>query len=257
MKYFSDEFVFFKPVLVHAKNLFLKKVYYLLGFKKNDDNKLLTMKNKIKYKKVFGLTGIMGSGKSTAAAMLGKKGAVILDADQFAKLVLSNKYADYNEVLDNILAKFAIIAANLYKKSIVNDVNEIDRKLLGKIVFENEKYIEKLNSIIHPHVEKLFFNEIDRVKDNKIMVYDVPLLFETGMHKMVKKTIVVYTPEQIAIKRAAAKTGLAEGHIKSRLTFQISIEEKRNSADYLIDNSKTLIELKNNVDDVWQKIKQI
>ncbi len=201
------------------------------------------------YEGVYGLTGIIGSGKSSAAGMLAAAGATVIDADALAREILEPDYTNSIEIHTQIKETFSRQRADLYHGGSLN------RQALGQLVFGDEKQLQKLNEIMHPHVQLLFTEKRRAVAPGGIIIYDVPLLFEVGLQRRLKKTIVVYCPEQVAIGRAAERLGVSEAQIKKRVGAQISIEEKKKQADYILDNSGSLEELEAQVKKLYQKIK--
>jgi len=218
------------------------------------------------YEDVYGLTGIIGSGKSTAAKFFRQLGAGVIDADQLAREVLTPEYPESDRLHREIMSTFDQYEQNLYQEG------RLDRKVLGAIVFADSDRLVQLNAIIHPHVKKLFEkyrDSFDRGTPAAVhgsgaprtsmfwapIIYDVPLLFENQMEKQLKKTIVVYCPEKLAVARAAKRSGVDEQEITNRMATQISIEEKREKADYVIDNSTSLSNFEEQVSTIWSKIK--
>lgn len=200
---------------------------------------------------IFGLTGIMGSGKSSAAKIFHKLGANIIDADELSKFIFTPDYKDFNIIKNELEKTFSPISKSLNLK--LFSENQLDRKNLAQIVFSDKKYLYQLNSIIHPRIHGLFLQRIQNIQG--IVIYDVPLLFENKMENMFCKTIVVYAPEKICIERAVSRTRDHPDNIKKRIRNQISIETKRKKADYLIDNSYGLDNLHRNVERVWRLLK--
>lgn len=204
------------------------------------------------YGRVIGLTGIMGSGKSTAAGMFARLSAVVIDADQLAREVVSHSYAGYAEIRAKIEAAFGAEARERFATSLYDDQGELKRKILGQVAFSNPQKVDKLNQILHASIQILFRDKVEGVEGEKVIIYDVPLLFETHMQKVMKKTIVVYVPEEVAVQRATARTGLPEQVIRERLANQISIEKKRLLADYVLENTGTPAQLEKQVNDLWK-----
>ena len=204
---------------------------------------------------IYGITGIMGSGKSTVANLLKAKGCIILDADNYAKIVLSEKYKKYSKIKREIIKNFQELAIEKLDKPIFSET--FDRKALGELVFSDSKLLDKLGEIIHPHVRDLLSKDLLRISSKNLkkkpIFYDVPLLFETNLYKEMKKTVVVYARESTCIKRAQLRTGLSISDIKKRISSQISIEKKQELADYVIDNSKDIDFLKKQINAFYLK----
>ena len=180
--------------------------------------------------KVIGLTGGIGTGKSSVAGFFREKGVPVIDLDE----IVHELQRPGKQVYRRIVEEFG--------ESILNSDGTINRKLLGKIVFSDRSKLEKLNSIVHPAV-------IEKLKDilmkyqsagQEMLVVEVPLLYEVGLEKLFDHVVVVYAPEEIQIERIMKRDGLSREEALSRIRNQLSIEEKRRRADVVIDNSGNL-----------------
>ncbi|RME89011.1 MAG: dephospho-CoA kinase [Candidatus Hydrogenedentota bacterium] len=198
----------------------------------------------MKYPNVFAITGVIGSGKSTVAKLLREAGETVLDADEYAKFILSEHYQEYPELVQELKQRFG--------DQVIHE-GKINRKKLGELVFANKQKLEELNQLIHPRVRKLFEQDLLQYKGKRIF-YDVPLLFEKNMQNDFAATIVVYAPEEIAIQRAANRLGLTKDQVKERMQNQISIEKKKKLADYVIENTQGMAELKEQVNMLLQTL---
>ena len=181
--------------------------------------------------KVIGLTGSIATGKSQVSNYLRDKGIKVVDADLIARGVV-----DIPIVKDEIKKAFG---ENIY-------VNEnLDRKKLAEIVFNNDKKRDILNDIMHPHIYKIILDEIKNSKE--IVFVDIPLLFEN--EKVNEKfglkfdeIWLVYVDREIQIERLMKRDGISREYAEKKINSQISVEEKRKKADVIIDNSGTLEE---------------
>lgn len=210
------------------------------------------------YGRVFGLTGVIGSGKSTAASIFTKYGAIIIDADSLAREIMSDNFYAASEIKDLLIEQFQNLLKPPFSK--LYDNNQLNRAALASVAFSDEAKIKQLNRITHPYISQLFVEQASRalsLDQAKVVIYDVPLLFESNLHKLMKETIVVYAPEHICIERASNRMQLSEHDIKKRLERQISIEKKAGMADYVIDNSGTLEHLSIEVSEVWHKLVRV
>ncbi len=176
----------------------------------------------------IGLTGSFGSGKSTVAEMLGKLGAVIIDADLIAREVAEPGGSAYNDIV------------RYFGRDYINSDGTLNRKKIAEAVFTNKEKLKKLNSIIHPRVREKELQLMKKYKDEKIVVFMIPLLFEVKFQKYIDRVIVVVVDDTIRIKRLTEKRKILPQEIENRLKNQISQNEKVRLADYIIDNSGSL-----------------
>lgn len=181
--------------------------------------------------KVIGLTGGIATGKSTVCAILKKAGAVIIDADRIARQVVKKGLPAYREIVKN------------FGESILLPDGEINRSVLGNIIFTEPKRKQLLNRIVHPHVRSEMDRRLNKLKNptpDTIVVLDIPLLFEAGFDKDVDTVIVVYAPEQTQIKRLMKRDNISKTDAVARVQSQMPIEEKKDRATIVIDNSGTI-----------------
>lgn len=191
---------------------------------------------------VFGLTGGIGTGKSTVARLLAAKGAVVIDADRIAREVV----APDSPALQEIVKEFG--------ESVLNARGELDRAKLAAIVFSDPEKRRRLEAITHPRIFARFAQEITQAaeKGARVVILDVPLLFETGgLASAVEKVIVVYAPVQTQVERLAQRDGMTEEQARARIGAQMDIEEKRKRGDYVIENTGSLEDLARAVDRLW------
>jgi len=183
---------------------------------------------------VLGLTGGIASGKSTVAKMFMEKGIPIIDTDLISRDLLKKGTEAYNEII-----KF-------FSPEILLTNKEINRKKLGRIIFANQQKREKLNKIIHPKVLDIVDNEIYRYQQlgTKIVVVDVPLLFETNYHKKVDKTVVVYAELKQQINRLMARDNITKEYAVMKINAQMPLSSKVDKADYVINNSFSILTTK-------------
>lgn len=177
---------------------------------------------------VVGLTGGIATGKSTVSAILSDLGARIIDADKVAHAVYRHGRPAWQAIV------------NHFGRSILLPDDEIDRRKLGQIVFRHPDQKEQLNAIVHPHVKTRIRNRIESISGEDpeaLIVLDVPLLIESGMDEGLAEIIVVYAPEAIQIQRLMFRDGLERAEALSRIRAQMSIEEKKQRATIVIDNS--------------------
>ncbi|MGB9809751.1 MAG: dephospho-CoA kinase, partial [Caldanaerobacter sp.] len=180
--------------------------------------------------KVVGLTGGIGSGKSTVSRILSGLGAKIIDADLVSREIMSKGQEAYNEIVD------------YFGEGILDERGEIDRKKLGLIVFGNEQKLKKLNEITHPKIiEKIKAMIVEAKKEGnyRLIVVDAALLIETGLYQMMDEIWMVVVDIETQIKRIMARDGFSYEEALKRIRSQMPLEEKIKYADFIINNSKT------------------
>jgi len=203
------------------------------------------------YRGVIAITGLIGSGKTTVSKMLEKRGAVLIYADALAREVLEPGYARYERVKSELIAAFSGNGEELFDSS-----GALNRAALGRQVFSSEEKTSLLNSIVHPEVRRLFIKKRAGIGLEKVVVYDVPLLYETAMESFFDMVVVVYAPLELCLKRASERLNISEEEAKNRATRQISIEKKRQMADYVVENQGSLQELKEEADQLWEYLQK-
>jgi dephospho-CoA kinase len=196
---------------------------------------------------LLGLTGGIGSGKSTVSSLLAAKGAVIIDADAITREVQQPGHP----VFDTIVERFGdgVVAAD----------GTLDREALAKIVFANEDDRKDLEKIVHPAVGGEMISRLQaEAETDHVVVYDVPLLVESARRAMeFGGVIVVDIHPEIAVRRVVEQRGMAEADVRARIANQASREDRLAVADQVIDNSGTREDLQRRVDEVWSWIKTL
>lgn len=196
---------------------------------------------------MIGLTGGIGSGKSTVADMLRAHGFPVVDADQIAREIMEPG----SPVLDEVATAFGA--------DLIDERGVLDRAALARRAFASEATTQKLNAITHPAIRAESarrFEQLARAGE-KAAVYDMPLLIELGMHRDMDFTIVVDVDAEKRVQRLVEKRGLDADDARNRIERQISDAERRAAADEVIDNNGTLEELQQRVDAVAAKITNI
>ncbi|MFW6264544.1 MAG: dephospho-CoA kinase [Bacillota bacterium] len=190
---------------------------------------------------IIGLTGGIASGKSTVSNYLQDLGAVIIDADKIARTVLEKGEQAYKEVVD------------FFGKDILKENAEIDRSKLGKLIFSEKKYRNKLEEITHPVIIKKINKKIEEYRENnRIIILDAPLLFEVGLDKDVDQTWLVYVDKETQINRLMSRDNISKDEAIKRIEAQLPIEKKKEMADIVIDNRKGRENLKTEVLKHWR-----
>lgn len=191
---------------------------------------------------IVALTGGIASGKSTVAEMFKSLGAPLIDSDLLAHQALMPQGEAYQEVL----AEFGT--------DILNEDHTINRGRLGAVVFESSSRLQKLNSIVHPvvlrNIETLVSNY--RAQGHKVVLIDIPLLYEAGRADEYDFVILVHVPVDLQRKRLSGRnTELSEIEIERRLSAQLPIDTKAERADFVIDNSGTIEKTRAQVEEIW------
>lgn len=179
---------------------------------------------------IVGLTGGIASGKSTISSYYQSLNIPVIDADLEARLAVEIGEPAYHKIVDH------------FGKDILQSNGDINRMKLGEIVFSNEQERRVLNSIVHPDVGRRM-DEKQRIaveKGEKVVILDIPLLFENKLNKKVDKTILVYVTEDVQRKRLMERNQLTFEQAIKRIRAQMPLEEKRILADELIDNNGTI-----------------
>jgi dephospho-CoA kinase len=187
---------------------------------------------------LVGLTGGIATGKSTVAGMFRSCGAVVIDADALAREVVQPGKPAWREIV------------KAFGKTILNPDGTLNRQALGATVFGHPGKLRQLERIIHPRVarEQIRLTKQAARKDPKtIVIYDVPLLFEACIDKRVDATIVVTADRETQIGRLKKRNGLSRAESLRRIKSQMPLAEKRRRADYLLDGTLPLPQLKKQV----------
>ncbi|KAK6456021.1 dephospho-CoA kinase [Scheffersomyces xylosifermentans] len=199
---------------------------------------------------IVGLTGGIGTGKSTVSKRIREKhNLAIVDADLIAKEVVYPGKRAYKKVVET------------FSQDVPDLINPEDQSLnraaLGRAVFGNKERLAKLNAIVHPAVKWEIGRQILKAyfTFKSVVILDVPLLFESGLHKICGVVITVSSTKELQIERLLKRNPeLSRDDIEKRISSQMSNEERNHRADLVIDNTKNLFQLENNVDAAIRKI---
>ena len=195
---------------------------------------------------VLGLTGGIGSGKSTVSALLAAKGAVVVDADE----VVREQQRPGTPVFDAMVERFG--------PGIVGADGTLDRAVVADIVFADPKALEDLNNIVHPAVGAEIARRMEALSStDAVVVLDVPLLVEASRGYPLAGLIVVDVDPDIAVERLVMQRGMTGEDARSRMSRQASRAERRARADVVIDNRGTPSDLARQVDAVWDWIERL
>jgi len=190
---------------------------------------------------IIGLTGSIASGKSTVSEMFVELGAYLIDYDVLAREVVEPG----REAWEGIVAEFG--------SEVLNDDSTIDRGKLGQIVFDNPQKLNSLNRITHPAVfaeAQKRVQEIVKADPEAVIIKDVPLLIETGIHTTVDKVIVVSARREVQVQRLMEK-GFTEEESLKRIDSQIPINEKVAYADFVIHNDGSFAETREQAEEIY------
>ena len=195
----------------------------------------------------IGLTGGIGSGKSTVSKMMAAAGIKVLDAD----LVARNVLVVYPEILERVKIEFGDVFFDWR--------GEFRRKEFGNYIFRFPQQRIKYEEIIIPYIKKEILEALDRYESNgeKIIVLDAPTLIENGLHTNMDYVILVYADTKVQLQRLKDRDKLSVGDANSRINSQMQLEEKKNYANIIIDNNKDLITTKKQVDDIIEFLKSM
>ena len=190
--------------------------------------------------RVIGLTGGIGCGKSLAAQFFAELGALVIDADQLARAAIERGTAGFDEVIST------------FGDSVLMN-GDINRKLLGELVFKDKVARTKLEAIIHPFVRKEFEEAVASLKADETLIYEIPLIVETNSHARFDLVITVESEYEKRVERLRAR-GLHLSEIDLRISAQASREQRQEVADFLIENNGTQDELLRQVENIWDSI---
>lgn len=193
----------------------------------------------------IGLTGSIGCGKSSFSNILKEHNIPIIDADLKGREIYENK-----ELLEDIEKNFG--------NSVINKDGTLNRKNLGKIVFSDDEKLKKLNELTHPAIRKMIKDDLDKYEKNgsKMAVIDAALLIEGDFMNMLDLVIVITCDEKVQLKRVVIRDNCSEEEAIGRIKSQMPQEEKIKYADFVIDNSGTLDQLKEKTEKLIKKIEE-
>ena len=195
---------------------------------------------------IVGLTGSVGTGKSTATNFFKQMGAYIIDWDELAREVVHPHSKAWKEIVE------------YFGKDILNKDLTINWQKLAEIVFSDKEKVAKLNQIVHPEVfkeDERITNEIKSLDPDALIIKDIPLLFELTCPVLVDKIVVVSASEQTQLRRLEEK-GMSREDVQSRIKSQLPLEEKIKSADFVINNDGSLEETKRQVEEIYSLLRK-
>jgi dephospho-CoA kinase len=196
---------------------------------------------------IAGVTGTIGTGKSTVARMFAELGAFVIDHDRISREVVEPGKPAWQAIVD------------FFGNGILNDDRSINRQALADIVFSDPTKLQKLNSIVHPAVlgeDQRRVAERKRIDPGGLIIKDVPLLLEAGpeiAHLLVEKIIVVFASPDVQLKRLIVR-GIPEEDARSRIKTQLPVSDKTKYADFVINNDGTLDQTRQQVKDIYSRL---
>ncbi|AIQ28739.1 MULTISPECIES: dephospho-CoA kinase [Paenibacillus] len=194
---------------------------------------------------IMGLTGGIASGKSTVSALFVAKGAALVDADVIAREVMLPGHP--------VLAA----AVQAFGETILQPDGTLDRARLGEMVFRDPEALQTLNNLTHPAIRteiKDRMYALDQEDPQRLVIVDIPLLYESQLDNLFDQIIVVYVPRRVQLARLMARNGMTLEQAENRLKSQMDIELKRRKADYVIDNSGDPGATERQVAGLWDRL---
>ena len=194
---------------------------------------------------VIGLTGGIGSGKSTVSKLLAEAGAVVIDADAIVHEVQAPGGPAYQPMVDH------------FGPGVVGADGTFDRQAIAEIVFNDPEQLAALNAIVHPIVGQVLAERMQaQAETDNVVILDVPLLVESGRSDMAG-LVVVDAPVEVAVARAVARGPASENDVRARIAKQATREDRLAKADFVIDNSGSLEDLQAQVAKAWRWIQDL
>ena len=195
---------------------------------------------------LIGLTGNIASGKSTVARLLAARGATIIDADLLARQAVEVGTPAYDKILQR------------WGRDVLAPDGMLDRAALRERVFADQDELEELNQIVHPEVTRMRDELVAEARDrgDRIVVCDIPLLFENDLAGSFDRIMLVDAPRPMRLERLVRERGLHEAEAMKMIAAQMPAELKRARADYVIDNTRALDDLEARVDEVWHGLEE-
>ena len=197
---------------------------------------------------LVGLTGGIATGKSTVAAMFKRCGAVIIDADALAREVVQPGKPAWREIVKS------------FGKTVLNPDRTVNRPALGATVFGHPAKLRQLEHMIHPRVareQRRLTRQAAKKDPNAVVIYDVPLLFETGIDTRMDTSVVVTADRKTQITRLKKRNGLSRVEALRRIKSQMPLAEKRRRADYTLSGTLPLPQLKKQVRSLYQSLRAL
>jgi len=197
---------------------------------------------------IAGLTGGIATGKTTVSRFFQDCGAVLIDADVLARLVIEPGKPAWRDIL------------RTFGKRVLNPDRTLDRPALGELVFQNPAKLKRLNAIMHPRIareQNRLTREIAQKDPGAVIIYDAPLLIEANAHRRMDRLIVVAVDRKTQIARVQRRNRLSKANALRRVNSQMPLKKKMEMADYLIDGTLTPAQLRHAVTQVYEDLKRL
>jgi len=194
------------------------------------------------------VTGGVSSGKTIVTDMLRELGSPIIDYDLIARQVVEPGKPAWKEIVD------------YFGRQVLQEDDNLDRKKLSKIIFQDIEKRKKLEAVTHPRIHEQFVNQLNVLskKDpGAIIQVVIPLMIEQNLQHMFHRILLVYVPEEKQIERLVKRDKISEEEARNILNAQLPIDEKVGYADFVINNEGPLAETRKQVEELWQKLKQL
>lgn len=192
---------------------------------------------------LVGLTGGIGSGKSTVARLLERRGAVVIDADHLAREAVARGTSGFDRVVDT------------FGPGVLKPDGNLDRVRLAAIIFADPERRAALESIVHPEVARRFGDRVEELRDSdRVVVYVTPLLVELGLAPAFDVVVVVTASPHLRVSRVASDRDLSPEDVRARMAAQATDEQRMEVADVLVDNDGSLKELEPQIDRLWSDL---
>ncbi|MDC2830289.1 dephospho-CoA kinase [Limosilactobacillus mucosae] len=195
---------------------------------------------------IIGLTGGIASGKSTISSILKAVGWPVIDADLIARQIVMPGSKGLEQIV------------NRFGPQMLNSDGTLDRKKLGKTVFDDPKKLSDLDKIEHPLIQEAIDSQLDEFKKQHlpVVVLDVPLLFETGMDEECDLTVLAVVDQATQLKRLMKRDQISKMDAVKKISSQMSLKEKMQRADVIIDNNGTLEQTRSQVAELVDRVSQ-
>ena len=192
---------------------------------------------------LVGLTGGIGSGKSTVARLLDRRGAVVIDADQLAREAIAKGTPGFDDVV------------RIFGPGVVGPDGYLDRAALAAEVFSDPARKTSLEAIVHPEVGRRFAERLEPYRGtDRVVVYVTPLLAELGLAPAFDLVVVVTASQRLRVSRVASERDLSPEDVRRRMAAQATDEQRAAVADVLLDNDGTLADLEGQVERLWPEL---